>query len=360
MKLFPLLKLFELLKLLVLVSLFTLFFITGCAPSKAFVDRSMMGSIVWPGPPEQPRIKFMWVLSQLSTEVEGRRGLLDFVAGDVREDVTDPKTSNVLIRPYGVFADSKEKLYVADPGAARVSIIDLKTAEVLNVLGAEKTDLSSPVGVVADPEGRVFVSDSELKKVVVFNDKGKFLYAFEGDFKRPSCLAIDTKTSRVYVSDTLEHKIFVYSAEGKRIGSIGHFGSGPGEFNFPTHLFVDSNSLLYVTDTMNFRVQIFDGNGTLLRTFGTLGDAEGNLEKPKGLAVDTEGHIYVVDSIKDTVKIFDREGNLLLFFGDRGSNYGDFWLPSGIFIDNKNTIYVADTYNMRIQAFQFIGGGERK
>jgi hypothetical protein len=56
------------------------------------------------------------------------------------------------------------------------------------------------------------------------------------------------------------------------------------------------------------------------------------------------------------IKIFDRTGRLLLFFGGTGHRYGDFYLPTGIFIDGKNVIYVADTVNMRIQAFQFLGG----
>ncbi len=332
--------------------------VCSCAPSKAYVDRSAEGKIIWPGPPERPRIRFLWSISQLSSEVEGRRGFLDFLAGSVRDDVTDPRTSNVLMRPFAVFAGANEKLYVADPGAARVTVIDMKTADVLNIQDAGKDDFVSPTGVAADATGRIFVSDSVLKKVFILDGGGKFLSAFEGDFQRPSCLAIDAKTQRVYVSDTLAHAIFIYSSEGKRLGKIGRWGSGPGELNLPTHLFVDATGLLYVTDAMNFRIQIFSPDGKALGSIGTLGDSPGSLDKPKGVAVDSEGHIYVVDAIRDTVKIFDREGKLLLYFGDKGENYGEFWLPSGIFIDGKNTIYVADTYNMRVQAFQYIGGGQ--
>lgn len=338
--------------------LFTLILTTGCAPSKAFIDKSAMGQIIWPGHPEKPRIKYMWSITQVSGTEEGRRGLADFILGDVEGDVTDPRTSNVLMRPYGVFVDSNEKLYITDPGAYRVTVIDLKTADVRNISEAKDEEFLSPIGIVADMSGRIYISDSELGKVFVFDEKGKFLFRFEGDFKRPTCMAIDTKGSKIYISDTLEHKIYIYSLDGKRTGSIGQIGSLSGEFNFPTHLFVDSDGLLYVTDAMNFRVQVFSPDGRFLNSISSLGDAYGNLDKPKGVAVDTYGNIYVVDSIKDTVKIFDRHGNLLLFFGDKGRKYGDFYLPSGIFIDNKNIIYIADTYNMRVQAFQFIGNKE--
>jgi DNA-binding beta-propeller fold protein YncE len=331
--------------------------LSSCASPKAYIDKTAMRQIIWPGPPEEPRILYLWSISHISTRVEGRnRGLIDFIIGDVSEDVTDPRTSNVLMRPYGVFYDSKDKLYITDPGAYRVTVIDLKTTEVLNIFSAEKEEFLSPVGIVADLNGRIYVSDSELKKTFVFNDKGKYLFQFEGEFKRPTCMAIDTKNPRIYLSDTLEHKIYIYSLEGKRLGSIGAPGSMPGELNFPTHLFVDREGILYVTDAMNFRVQMFNGEGKALGSIGSLGDDFSNFDKPKGIAADSEGNIYVIDSIKDTVKIFNRKGDFLMSLGTKGRKYGDFYLPAGIFIDQKNIIYITDTYNMRVQAFQFIGG----
>lgn len=326
----------------------------GCASPKAFIDRSAMGKIIWPGPPEKPRIKYMWSINQVATTTEGKRGLLDFLAGDATGDVTDPRTSNVLMRPYAVFADARKRLYVADPGACRVTVIDMKTGAALSIFQAGKDEFLAPVGVIADPAGRIYVADSELKKVLVFDEKGKYLSSLEGEFKKPTCMAIDTKNSRIYVADTLADTVFLYDLNGKRVGSIGRPGSLLGEFNFPTHLFVDSKGLLYVTDAMNFRVQIFGPDGKSLGAVGSLGDAESNLDKPKGVAADSHGNIYVVDSLKDTVKIFDKEKGLLLAFGTKGSNLGEFWLPSGIFIDDKNMIYVADPYNMRIQAFQLV------
>ncbi|MBI4653487.1 MAG: 6-bladed beta-propeller [Nitrospirae bacterium] len=336
-----------------------LILLTACASPRAFIDKSVMRQIIWPGNPEKPRIQYLWSINQISTTIEGRkRGLIDFILGNVSEDVTDPRTSNVLMRPYGVFVDSKERLYVTDPGAYRVTVIDLKTAKVINIYGTEKEEFSSPIGVVVDLRGRIYISDSELRKVFVFDEKSDYLFQFEGEFKRPTCMAIDTKSSKIYLSDTLEHKVYIYSLEGKRLSTIGKPGALSGEFNFPTHLFVDKDGLLYVTDAMNFRVQIFSPEGKFLGKVGALGDAYGNLDKPKGVAVDTHGNIYIVDSIWDTVKIFDRDGNILLFFGEKGQRYGSLYLPSGIFIDQKNIIYVADTYNMRVQAFQFIGGKE--
>lgn len=328
--------------------------LSGCAAPKAFIDSSASGKIIWPGPPERPRIKFIWSISQLAASTGGKRGLLDFLAGDVSGDVSDPRTSNVLMRPYGLFVDARQRLYITDPGAYRVTVIDLKTSATLTIYAAGTNELQSPIGVVADAAGRIYVSDSELKKVLVFDEKGRYLFHFEGDFKKPTCLAIDSTNSRIYVSDTLADTILEYDLNGRRVGSIGHRGGESGEFNFPTHLFVDAQGLLYVTDAMNSRVQIFGRDGKPLGSVGSLGDADSNLDKPKGVAADSHGNIYVVDSIKDTVKIFDRQGRLLLLFGEKGAHLGEFWLPAGIFIDDRNMIYVADPYNMRVEAFQLV------
>lgn len=326
----------------------------GCASSRAFIDTSAGGKIIWPGPPEKARIKYLWSVSRLAAAEGGKRGLADLLAGDVSDDVTDPRTSNLLMRPYALFVDGRERLYVADPGAYRVTVIDLKTGKAFSFFGTDEAELAAPVGVVADPAGHIYVSDSRLRKVLVFDAAGKYLKALGGDFKKPTCLAYDGKNARIYVADTGADVIYSYDLNGKRTGSIGGAGNGSGKFNFPTHLFVDGSGLLYVTDAMNFRVQIFRPDGKCLGTLGTLGDGYGNLDKPKGVAADSHGNIYVVDSLQDTVKIFDREGHPLLFFGQKGMRPGEFWLPSGIFIDAKNVIYVADPYNRRIQAFQLL------
>lgn len=337
-----------------LVHLLALFVLAGCAAPKAYLDKTAQGKIVWPGPPEKARIQYLWSVSKLNGNGKGKRNFADLLAGEATGDVTDPRTSDTLMRPFGLFVDPGRRLYVADPGASRVTVIDLDGGNTFNIFEAGKEELQTPVAVAADAAGRIYVSDSGLKKVLVFDPKGKYLSCFTGEFQRPTGLAIDRKSSTVYIADTLADTVYRYTSAGERIGSIGRRGAGPGEFNFPTQLFVDAAGVLYVTDAMNFRVQRFSADGRPLGAVGALGDGIQNLDKPKGVAADSHGNVYVVDSIKDTVKIFNPAGELLLTFGEKGMRLGEFWLPAGIFIDGKNTIYLADPYNMRVQAFQLL------
>ncbi|MBI5675412.1 MAG: 6-bladed beta-propeller [Nitrospirae bacterium] len=335
-------------KLFNLFILFTLVFY-ACAPGSVIIDKEAMDKIYWPGPPESPRIKYQWSLSIISGRESG--GLYKLVMGE-EGDFTDPQNSPRLLRPYSIYVDG-ETLYIADTGAFRVTVIDLKNFRARNITNAGNAEFVSPVGIVAF-EGMTYVSDSALKKVFIFDREGRLSGEFQGSFQRPTSLAIDRKRGIIYVSDTVAHVINRFDLAGADLGSIGRNGSGEGEFNFPTHLWVDDQGRLYVTDEMNFRIQIFSPAGDFAGMFGAAGDAPQNFERPKGIATDSDGNVYVADSIKDTIKIFSREGELLLLFGQEGRSYGDFYLPSGIFINANDNIYVADTYNGRVQVFQYL------
>jgi sugar lactone lactonase YvrE len=315
----------------------------ACAPPRASVDYTLSKGIIWPGPPEKPRIQYLWALHRVSPE-------------GLPMETVEPRDSDVLITPQGVFVDGSERLYIADPDAGRVNVIDLKTSESAYIYQAGSEELVSPVSVFAAPDGTVYVTDADLRKVMAFDGKGVLRFALEGPFERPTGLAIDPSRKLVYVVDTWGHKVYVHDYSGKRVSSFGRRGEADEELNFPTHAAVDGEGNIYVSDSGNFKVKIFSPDGSLKKAFGQPGDSFRDFDKIKGIALDTEGHIYVVDSAQNMVKIFDREGRLLLFFGEHGAFYGQFSLPTGIYIDGKNRIFVSDSLNARVQAFQFLGG----
>lgn len=318
----------------------------SCASPKALMDYSFSEGIIWPGPPEKPRILYLWSLRVVSSS----RALFYAIAGEDEE--SDEMT---LQRPHGIFVRG-DTIYITDPGAFRATVIDRKTTKSFHISKAGPLPLVSPIGIVADSEGKIYISDADLATVAVFGSNGKLIRFLPGDFRRPTGIALDSERKLLYVADTWAHTVYVYSLDGKRIKTIGGRGEGGGKLNYPTHIALDREGRLYVSDTLNFKVQVFDAAGDFLSEFGLIGDTYDTFDKIKGIAVDSEGHIYVVDSAQDMVKIYDRSGNLLLFFGQSGGFYGNFTLPTGIYIDEKNRIYVSDSLNRRIQAFQFLGG----
>jgi sugar lactone lactonase YvrE len=326
----------------------------GCATSELAIQDSEFKiqepNLVWPSPPQTPRIKYIGSISgpsDIGVKKSWLRKAMDAILG--KEEAIE-----MLLRPYGVFAEP-ERIYVTDPGFHILHVFDLREKKYFKITKAEKEGFISPIGVSVDKNGEIYLSDSILKRVFVFDKGGKYLGGIGSDelLLRPAGIAIDEE--RLYVVDTHGHKIIVFSKkDGSFLFSFGKNGIQKGDFNYPTNIFIDKDGLLYITDSMNFRVQIFDRDGKFVSAFGRHGDGSGDFSKPKGIAVDSEGHIYVADAHFDNVQIFDREGRLLLGFGRTGRGRGEMILPAGIFIDNEDRIYVADSYNRRVKIFQFL------
>jgi len=305
---------------------------------------------VWPPPPQTARIQYIRSISgpsDIGMKKSWFKKTMETIFGK-------DEAIEMLLRPYGVFADS-ERIYVTDPGNRLLHVFDMKEKKYLKITKANEEEFISPIGVAADKNGGIYVSDSLLKRVFLFNKEGQYLREIGSDnlFTRPAGIAIDAE--RLYVVDTHGHKVLVFSKkDGAFLFSFGKNGIHKGDFNYPTNIFIDKNGLLYITDSMNFRVQIFERDGSFISAFGRPGDGSGDLSKPKGIAVDSEGYIYVADAQFDTVQIFDKDGRLLLAFGNTGRGKGQLILPAGLFIDEKDRIYVADSYNNRIQIFQYL------
>jgi DNA-binding beta-propeller fold protein YncE len=266
------------------------------------------------------------------------------------------KAQERLIRPSGV-AVLGSAMYIADPGAQSLWIFDEKAQRCRRIQRSKKERLICPIAVALGRDGLVYLADSYLAKVLIFDTSGRFRAGITHQgFRRPAGVAYDAARDRLYVSDSAAHCVWILTGEGALLGSIGRRGRENGEFNFPTHLALDKQGVLYVVDALGFRVQYFTPTpeAAFAGQFGRHGDTSGDLAMPKGIAVDSLGHIYVVDALFDAVQIFDREGRWLFTIGERGVRPAQFWLPGGIFIDPKDQIYVADSYNQRVQIFGYL------
>jgi len=312
-------------------------------------------TLVWPLPPEQPRIKFVRAIYGTAdiTPVK-KANLLDKVAGIKKFDFKPG-----FIKPYGIATDSHDRIYVTDSGQGLVFILDPANKNVSFLGASAQAQLSVPLGITVDSKDRIWVADAVKQHVYVFQPDGTVLMALGkvGEMSNPTSVAVDEARHRLYVVDSRAHTILVYDQEsGQFITKFGKRGKGDGEFNFPTNVAVGRGGRIYVTDTLNCRVQIFDPDYKFVDAFGSRGNAFGDFLKPKGLALDSYQNLYVVDSDFDNFQIFDPQKRLLMFLGGGGVQPGTFWLPAGIYIDRHNQIYVADQNNRRIQIFQLLNG----
>lgn len=311
--------------------------------------------ILWPEPPEVPRISYVNAVSQprdLGIEEGVLQGFLRYLAGR-------PQTP--LVSPHGLTVDAEGRLYVVDNHLRKVHVFDQRNGRY-RLFPDKGPALVSPIGVaVDDRRGRVFVTDSAAAVIRVYDrETGEPLGEIRsGDLARPTGIVVDARRDELLVVDTVNAGILRYALQDLGLrGILGQEGMEHGRFHAPTHLALTPEGNLLVTDALNFRIQEFDPQGRFVRAFGAPGDSPGHFARPKGVAVDSHGNIHVVDALFDNVQVFDREGRLLMAYGRHGSEPGEFWLPSGIWIDTRDRIYVADSYNKRVQIFQYLKDGE--
>lgn len=312
----------------------------------------------WPYPPEEPKVTFLAAIRGFEAAKESRSPLRTLVYG------SDGNGDDLFRLPVAVSVGSDGRMAVADVGRRCVHLYIPSLNRYIRISGGPKEPFGSPVGVAFDEGGRLYVSDSVAAKIFVFGSDGASVLQLaetgSGKLKRPTGIAYNPAARLLYVTDTLANRVYAFDETGKVVLSFGGRGEENGKFNFPTHLFCSPSGDIYVSDAMNFRVEIFSPRGEFLGSFGRQGDGSGDLAMPKGLAVDRDGIIYVVDSLFDNLQLFNRKGEYLLTVGKRGQDPGEFWLPSGAFIDTKGVLYVCDTYNSRVQMFRTVEDYDKK
>lgn len=331
-------------------------FLSGCAAP--IVKKT---ELVWPDPPEKARIQFVTGLRSRDDLPKEKSFMEKF-----QDNAFGSNNIAILQQPSGLaVSDDANRLYVADWVRNFVVVFDFEKSKTFVIGGPSSSKpLTTPYSVALDSAENVYVLDQGTKLVRVFDRSGKFLRDITTlgvePFERVSGLAIDRKNGLLYVADSSHvnsqnHRIFVFTTDGKFVRYIGKRGTGDGEFNTPTFLYADDgNGNLYVCDSLNFRIQVFDATGKFVAKFGTQGDSPGYFAKIKGIAKDTFGNIYVADGAPDVVTIFNSKFQPLLFFGGQSSKPGYLQGPTAIVIDRNNKIYVADSLSARVNVYQLI------
>ena len=137
----------------------------------------------------------------------------------------------------------------------------------------------------------------------------------------------------LYVTD-LSQRVTVISPGGKVLRRWGKPGTGPGEFKFiandladPTdvagRMAVGPNGLVYVSDSGNARVQVFTPQGRFIRQFGSYGSGKGQFFFTADLVVDGSGNVYVADDANLTLAKFSPTGKVIWQIGGSTSSDPD-------------------------------------
>ncbi len=206
-------------------------------------------------------------------------------------------------------------------------------------------------GVATDSADRVYVFCRGDHPMIVFDKEGQFLNAWgEGLFNNPHGIFIDGQ-DKVWCVDNGDHTVRILDTEGKLQQTIGEPGKeastgfaidqspvlhAGGPFNRCTNVAVLKSGEFYVADGYgNARVHKFSADGTLQFSWGEPGNGPGQFNLPHGIAVDSSGKVYVADRENSRVQIFSPKGDHLETWD---------WTarPCDLFIDDQDNIYIAE------------------
>ena len=159
----------------------------------------------------------------------------------------------------------------------------------------------------------------------------------------------------IYVADSGNHRISIYSPTRVFLGQIGKPGTGSGEFNInqsPMAVAVSPSGTIYATDWWNHRIEEFGPDGHIIRSWGHYGlHGPYAFFGPRAIALGPNRDVYVADTGNRQIAVFSPTGRFLFRFGRAGSAAGQFEEPSSVIAAPNGDIYVADMWNSRIQRF---------
>jgi len=263
-------------------------------------------------------------------------------------------------KPRSVAVDLQDSIYACDM-TGRVQKFAPGGKYVLSWQMPETT-LGKAKGMGRDREGNIIVIEPHYQRVNHFTPDGKLVAQWgcrgtnEGCFLLPRSIAQNSHGEFLVAEYTLAERVQVFQlkVEGQEtkaelVRVIGKPGNGPSEFNRPEGICVDAQDRIYVADSCNHRIQIFSADGKLLREFGNAGSRLGELSYPYDVKVDKGGRIYVCEFGNSRIQVFDANCQPIEIIGGPGAEPGEFNNPWGIAFDGQENLYVADALNHRLQ-----------
>jgi hypothetical protein len=256
------------------------------------------------------------------------------------------------------------------PGYTKASSVTQSLTELLPSTGYHYRVVAKSAGGTTYGADRIFATAPKVY-ASKFGSKG----TGEGNFEAPQATAADA-AGNVWVSDYANNRIEEFSATGQFLRACGSAGSGNGQFNGPTGIAVNPvvtgnrHGYVYVSDSGNNRIEVFSPVCKFTETYGSFGSGNGQLSKPMGLAFSRGGQrfykqpyvLLVADSGNNRIEAFNFAtlnaqwpvGAFVASFGSKGSGNGQFINPTAI-VDagqeqwGTENFFVVDSGNNRVQ-----------
>lgn len=211
-----------------------------------------------------------------------------------------------------------------------------------------------PCGVGFDRKTQeMWVADTGNSLLGVFTPDGVPLYATNagGTILEPVKVIVDADGS-LWVLDNNRARIARLDWRGKPLPSPVLVGL-PDKPSIGT-IALDSQGWLYVGENTQGTIHVYDRQLKPKFEFGSRGDEDEQFIAITGIAVGVEV-IAVVDAIGRPVQLFNRRGEFIMSWGEHDMHQTGFSLPQAVAIDSKQRIIVVDELRHDLKVYDLTG-----
>jgi uncharacterized protein (TIGR03663 family) len=235
----------------------------------------------------------------------------------------DPGRPNGSVDAYAYFPanfDRAKGALSARPLEPPKPSVDAGGRPMFGGAGSFPGQFFNPVDIEQDAAGNLYVIDSATHRLQKFDPLGNFLDAIDiradakdpNEASQPWGLAIGPH-GEVVVADTFGWRVRVFDSNLKPLLTFGRtpdVGKPPGDFDLygPRDAAVDKQGNIWVTDTGNARIMVYSLAGTFVRQIGSRGSGPGQFDEPVGIAIAADGTVFVADMYNKRVVMLDSAG----------------------------------------------------
>ena len=275
-------------------------------------------------------------------------------------------SSNTAVTTTGeIYRDDRGYIYIVrNLPDSFVEILD-KDLKIIRYIGKNPeitAKLHYAKGVAVANNGDIYVADTGNSRIVVFSKDGDYRFSFgnfgnnENQFIGPVRIFINGK--EVYVSDPLSSTVKVFSLAGEFEEFLFSSNSRSNAFAYPYKISVNSEGLLATLDGYSGRVYLYKNN-KYLESFNIYPDYSKRFstfmkenELTMGdIALGEDGSVYVLNGDNETITRFYNNG----ISAEVDTRIEDFH-PSAIAISKSGILYIASLYENKILYGRWIDG----
>lgn len=226
------------------------------------------------------------------------------------------------------------QLLVCDQGYQDIVAVDLNTGRSQPWCDPDHRP-RCPVDISVGAGGRVYLADTTLRAVVVYDLRGSLIEKLvpgtgAGDHFRPSSLRI--RDGVLYVGDLVGRCVARYQLSERRWLDSLTPPARQGRMIAPVGLAFSTNGTLLVADAVEGKVFRVNADGQWLEPIGRPGRGAGELVRPKQVACTPGGVVLVADAGRQSVLVFDQAGRFVTEIHEQARNWAGWTLPMGLLV----------------------------